>query len=273
MAHSEACQLFIEQQIDEGLQEGKTPYSIGKDLAVWIEKLFEAKIPADTLKKRAQRAQEKLGTNVPNPPTQQKDSGIEENFVDSKSVIPANVGRPPKFRCVPESIVNKMTGEIEGYTPKEYIEATRYVLGSIDCDPASNAMAQEIVQAKTYYTLENDGLSKEWNGAVFLNPPYKQPDIKFFIQKLLDEIDAKRTTKAILLTNNNTDTRWFHCAALKSQAICFTSGRINFYKPDGSITQPTNGQAFFFWGPQNALQRFVEKFSEIGLIVRVYGNQ
>lgn len=56
-------------------------------MPLWIEKLFEAKIPADTLKKRAQRAQEKLGTNVPNHPTQQEDSGIEENFVDSKSVI------------------------------------------------------------------------------------------------------------------------------------------------------------------------------------------
>jgi hypothetical protein len=27
MAHNEACQLFIEQQIKEGLDEGKTPYS------------------------------------------------------------------------------------------------------------------------------------------------------------------------------------------------------------------------------------------------------
>jgi hypothetical protein len=33
MAHQEACQLFIEQEIKEGLAQGETPYSIGKELA------------------------------------------------------------------------------------------------------------------------------------------------------------------------------------------------------------------------------------------------
>jgi hypothetical protein len=75
----EACQLYIEQQIEEDLQEGKTPYSIGKELALWLERTFAAKIPADTLKKRAQRAKEKLGTNVPNDPTHQENSQIPEN--------------------------------------------------------------------------------------------------------------------------------------------------------------------------------------------------
>jgi hypothetical protein len=67
MAHKnqEACQLFIEQEIQKGLDEGKTPYSIGKDLAVWIEKLFEASIPQETLERRADRAKKRLGTNVP----------------------------------------------------------------------------------------------------------------------------------------------------------------------------------------------------------------
>jgi hypothetical protein len=79
MVFVEACQLYIEQQIEEGLQEGKTPYSIGKELALWRERTFAAKIPADTLKKRAQRAKEKLGTNVPNDPTYQENSQIQEN--------------------------------------------------------------------------------------------------------------------------------------------------------------------------------------------------
>jgi len=69
MAHQEACQLYIEQEIKEGLAQGKTPYSIGKELTAMIEKMFETSIPADTLKKRAQRMAEKLGTNVPNPAT------------------------------------------------------------------------------------------------------------------------------------------------------------------------------------------------------------
>lgn len=55
MAHSEACQLFIEEQIKEGLDAGKTPYSIGKELTAMIEKYFEASIPPRTLEQRARR--------------------------------------------------------------------------------------------------------------------------------------------------------------------------------------------------------------------------
>ena len=66
----EACQLYIEQEIEKGIEEGKTPYSMGKEIAGWIEKLFEAKISPKTIEKRAQRQQEKVKTNVfiePNP--------------------------------------------------------------------------------------------------------------------------------------------------------------------------------------------------------------
>jgi hypothetical protein len=60
MAHNEACQLFIEQQIKEGLEEGKTPYSIGKELTAMIEKMFEASIPVKTLQSRAWREKTKM---------------------------------------------------------------------------------------------------------------------------------------------------------------------------------------------------------------------
>ncbi len=43
------------------------------------EKLFQEKIPADTIKKRAQRVQAKNGTNVPNTPTPEPESEKEEN--------------------------------------------------------------------------------------------------------------------------------------------------------------------------------------------------
>lgn len=65
----EACQLFIEQEIETGLAEGKTKYLIGKEIAGWIEKLFGAEVNIDTIERRAQRYEQKLieiGTNVPN---------------------------------------------------------------------------------------------------------------------------------------------------------------------------------------------------------------
>jgi len=81
MAHQEACQVFIEQEIDKGLKAGKTPYSIGKNLTVWLEKLFEAKIPPKTIAKRAERIKGKLATNVAIEPTFEDHSEIPKSEV------------------------------------------------------------------------------------------------------------------------------------------------------------------------------------------------
>jgi hypothetical protein len=70
-----------------------------------------------------------------------------------------------------------------------------------------------------------------------------------------------------MLTHNFTDTTWFHEAAHATQAICFTRGRVRFYKADGSIAAPTQGQAFFYFGEK--VQSFVSVFSEIGFVVQV----
>jgi|WetSurMetagenome_2_1015567.scaffolds.fasta_scaffold03105_4 hypothetical protein len=103
MAHSEACQLFIEQQIEEALQEGKTPYSIGKDLASWVEKVFEAKIPPHTLEVRAHRAKDKILTNVSTCPSNEDDSEMPENQAEVEhGGKRKGAGRPPKYQPGPK---------------------------------------------------------------------------------------------------------------------------------------------------------------------------
>lgn len=60
------------------------------------------------------------------------------------------------------------------YTPKEWVEAARGIMGSIDLDPASSAAANRNVLAKQYFTEKENGLSQSWNSPnVFLNPPGK----------------------------------------------------------------------------------------------------
>ena len=73
------------------------------------------------------------------------------------------------------------TGEFERYTPAQYIEAARRVLGEIDLDPASCEVAQRTVKAVEYFTAKDDGLEQEWHGRVWLNPPYAQPVIAQFV--------------------------------------------------------------------------------------------
>ena len=135
----------------------------------------------------------------------------------------------------------QFTGENEWYTPAEYVEAARTCLGSIDLDPATAPLAQKTVRDARFFTRADDGLRHEWRGRVWLNPPYAQPDISRFVDKLLAR-SGRRATQAILLTHNYTDTGWFHAAAGKSAAICFTRGRIKFVSPDRPIAAPTQGQ-------------------------------
>jgi phage N-6-adenine-methyltransferase len=157
------------------------------------------------------------------------------------------------------------TGDEESYTPSEYIESARLVMGSIDLDPASNEMAQQIVKADKYFTSETDGLKQEWKGNVWLNPPYTALVINRFIDKIINGYQAGDISQAVILTNNNTDTSWWHNAAKCASAVCFTSGRINFIKLDGRKSSPTNGQCFFYFGMNTG--KFIAEFSRHGFVM------
>jgi hypothetical protein len=162
-------------------------------------------------------------------------------------------------------------GENEWFTPSEYIEAAREVLGEIDLDPASHAIAQTTVRAKRFFTALDDGLSRPWSGRVWLNPPFATGLIERFINKLVDEIRSGRVSASIALTYNHTDTGWFHAAARAAYSICLLSGRVYFLAPSGEECSPRHGQAFFFFGADSA--RFDAIFGKLGLIVRAAGDR
>lgn len=156
------------------------------------------------------------------------------------------------------------TGENEWYTPVKYIEAARLVMGEIDLDPASNTQAQSWIKAATFFTKKQDGLSRKWAGKVWLNPPYEQPHIQNFAQKMVDEFAAKHVPEAVMLTHNYTDTAWFHLLEGSCAAICFTRGRIHFVNQHGDDAQPTQGQAFFYFGDRP--QAFAAVFKQFGFV-------
>ncbi len=157
------------------------------------------------------------------------------------------------------------TGENEWHTPPDVLDLVRSALGTIDLDPASSEVAQRVVQASEFFRKGDGALNRHWHGRVWLNPPYSQPDIQRFIEKLIVEYRLGRVSEAILLTHNYTDTAWFHLAAPAAEAICFTRGRIRFVSRDGELAAPTQGQLFFYFGAD--LGAFRRAFSEVGLVV------
>jgi ParB family chromosome partitioning protein len=160
--------------------------------------------------------------------------------------------------------VSRNSGYDEWYTPPEYIDAARQVLGTIDLDPASSDIAQQTVQATTYFTIETDGLSRPWSGKVWMNPPYGTELISEFVSKLCTHFDAGDVPEAIVLVNNATETSWFQSLAKRAAATCFPSRRIRFLRPDGDTNSPLQGQALCYLGenPTN----FAEVFREFGCI-------
>lgn len=167
-------------------------------------------------------------------------------------------------RTIDQTPANWSSASNEWYTPGEYIEAARRVMGGIDLDPASNPLANETVQAARYFVQEDDGLAQVWRGRVFLNPPYGvtngESNAGVWARKLITEYAAGNVTEAVLLVNANTERKWF--APLWDFPICFTNHRIQFYTPEGVGAQPVDGNALVYLGPN--LRRFIDEFSAFG---------
>ncbi len=271
LAKQEACQLFLEQEIEAGLQDGRTPYSIGKDLAKWVEKLFEAKISPRTIEQKARRRAENA-TSVASDSTPENDSENKENRREQdgtwKEGVSGNpTGRPPKFIVTPgeTKFRTAYTGENEWYTPLKYIEAACEVMGSIDLDPATSDFGQSRIKAKNYFTLKEDGLKQNWSGNVWLNPPYSKDLILLFIDKATAELQLQSVDQLIVLTHNSTDTLWFHkLEVISPSLLCFTRGRIAFESQKGEFASPTQGSTFFYFG--NNPIKFREIFGKYGFI-------
>ena len=155
------------------------------------------------------------------------------------------------------------SGENDWYTPPEIIESARVVLGGIDLDPASSVLAQDVVKAKTYYTKADNGLDKEWAGKTWLNPPYSMPEIGLFTEKLV----GSPVDEFIVLTNNSSDTRWFHLLLEHSYLVCFTKGRLSFTNPSMETMATRQGQALFYKGDRDDL--FISEFRKYGEILMV----
>ena len=144
--------------------------------------------------------------------------------------------------------VAQNSGENEWYTPAEYIESARAVMGSIDTDPASSEIANATVNAYQFYTKNDDGLTKEWRGNVWMNPPYAQPLISQFSQAISKKFTDGEITEAIVLVNNATETVWFQLMAEHASAVCFPKSRIRFLDPNGKPGAPLQGQAILYFG-------------------------
>lgn len=117
-------------------------------------------------------------------------------------------------------------------TPKWIIDA----LGPFDLDPCAAPLPRPWDCAETNFTETDDGLSRDWRGCVWLNPPFDRYIVGKFLTRLAEHGDG------IALLHARTETEWFSTAWRRADGLLFLADRIKFFLPDGT-KQPANSGA------------------------------
>ncbi len=157
------------------------------------------------------------------------------------------------------------------YTPPMYIDSVISVLGRIDLDPFSSAVANEIIGASYFFSEEISAFEHSWKvkkrggTKVFMNPPYSAGLCARAVNRFIDQYQ-EINFEGIVLVNNATDTKWFNNLVCKCNAICFTDHRISFWNADHkSVSGNTRGQAFFYFGTN--VEKFRKRFVSHGFVL------
>lgn len=106
---------------------------------------------------------------------------------------------------------------------------------NFNLDPCST---DENHKCDKYYTIKDDGLSKDWSGHnVWCNPPYGR-NIGKWVEKCYRE-GCKDNTLVVLLIPARTDTKYFHDYILHRAEIRFIPGRLKFGNSNNSAPFPS----------------------------------
>jgi hypothetical protein len=150
----------------------------------------------------------------------------------------------------------------EWYTPRYITDMAREVMGGIDLDPASNAVAQGWIQAGEYYDATHilSGLARPWRQKVWLNPPFI--DTPAWVERFCTAAITGEIDEGIMLVNSAQGYVWWErlCDTLP---VVMLRERLRFVRPDGTVGgQAKKGQTVAYHGPN--LDRFVAVFGRIG---------
>ena len=192
----------------------------------------------------------------------------------------------------PSQLVNQSSGAVEYYTPPVWVNSAREVMGNIELDPASSFAANVTVMADQFFTKEQDGLKQQWKAnTLWMNHPFHRgdkpcpknrskckkkscknrgyhidtaiPSNMDWISKLINEYDQGNVKEAICITFANTSEGWFK--KLLPYPQCFPNGRIQYYKPDGTIdNNVTKGSCITYLGKNP--KKFHATFKHLGTV-------
>ena len=191
-----------------------------------------------------------------------EDPSLDGEAEDEAGGVSNDAGKSEPTDC--RLSVHFSSDSPEWYTPPAVLDRVVNCLGAIDLDPCAEAQLGNVPAAR-HLTADDDGLAHEWQGRMFMNPPYGR-EIGLWIDKLAAEFEAGRIMQAIVLVPARTDTAWFR--RLSAFPVGFWRGRITFIGPDGGQNPAPFPSALFALGV--APEQFAATFDDVAdVYVRV----
>lgn len=120
----------------------------------------------------------------------------------------------------------------EWLTPPSILQA----LGPFDLDPCAPIVRPWNMAAR-HYTLVDDGLKQRWEGRVWLNPPYGQPEL---VVPWLQRMVKHGWGTALIFARTETD-MFFETVWKEATALLFLRGRLHFHHASGEQAKHNSG--------------------------------
>ena len=167
----------------------------------------------------------------------------------------AEQAEPAQTRAQSKVALMHSSNASDWCTPVEVLNLACAVMGGIDLDPASSALANQRVRADVFYDEKDDGLNQEWHGRVWLNPPYGKVNgisgARVWSENIIERYRNREIDQGMLLVNASIGERWFR--PLWDFPILFFHRRLRFDRPDGTKgPSPTKGNALVYFGRHSA---------------------
>ena len=118
-------------------------------------------------------------------------------------------------------------------TPQDFFDKLNDEFG-FDLDVCA---LPENAKCINFYTPDQNGLSQQWDGVVWCNPPYGR-EIGKWVKKAFYE-NQKNNNYIVMLLPARTDTIWFHEYIKGKAEIRFIRGRLKFGKAKNSAPFPS----------------------------------
>ena len=141
-------------------------------------------------------------------------------------VIPENVA---EYKIgIPRSYI-QTAAKSDWQTPVKLFDELDKEFGPFDCDPACDGSehSARVIAARPWSllcvspdftpdpwpahgcTVRNDGLASNWQGRVFLNPPYGYANLMKWVPKAVSEVEKGNAQLVCALLPNRTGSRWW----------------------------------------------------------------